>query len=217
MCITLTFHLSFIFSYNLLVFAEFRRRRHDALKTEEPNTESSPCDTNNNNNNKIKGKKPLFPPPVCCYDISNRLLWVEERERRWLLFHIEARAPRIMISCSRRALRKPAEEQSTMSFPLPTWSTQDDAWGSRSACSSCEGLIRARARFSKQTAGLGPGKVQGWVQIALCSQHNTATWNKPQGETSAQAINSMERCEHCLRALLIHHALLYSCYRHKVE
>lgn len=76
-------------------------------------------------------------------------------------------------------------------------------------------FARSRARFSKQTAGLGPGKVQGWVQIALCSQHNTATWNKPQGETSAQAINSMERCEHSLRASLIHTpcALLYSCIK----
>lgn len=98
MCFTLTFHLCFIFGYNLLVFSEFRRRRHDvsALK------------------NALVPKKAITTTrlfPASRWGISNKLLEVQcsredggkQEQKKKGLFHVDARAPRIM-SCKRAQL-----------------------------------------------------------------------------------------------------------------
>lgn len=71
MCFTPTFYLRFIFGYNLLVFSEFRRRRHDvslkrwALKGR-PRTEANTTSTSTST------RARLFPRSLSNSTISNK-------------------------------------------------------------------------------------------------------------------------------------------------
>lgn len=122
MCFTLTFHLRFIFGYNLLVFSEFRRRRHDGLENAEHWKGATEANTTTTT---VR----LFPPSLCVITISNRLLGVRysgkggendycfisklELPAWWAAYALSFRRALLQVR-----LRKPGEERSRLAFPL---------------------------------------------------------------------------------------------------